>query len=67
VPTLLLRAGQGLLSDDDQLLPEQDATQMQQTIPDCRFVEFPTLNHYTILFGVEQGPIEVIHAFLNES
>lgn len=67
VPTLLLRAGQGLFSDDDQLLPEQDAAQMQQAIPDCRFVEFPTLNHYTIIFGVEQGPIEEIRAFLNAS
>jgi pimeloyl-ACP methyl ester carboxylesterase len=67
VPTLLLRAGQGLLSDDDQLLPEQDAAQMQQAIADCRFVEFPTLNHYTILFGIEQQPIEEVRTFLNES
>jgi pimeloyl-ACP methyl ester carboxylesterase len=67
VPTLLLRAGQGLFTDDDQLLPERAAAQMQQAIPDCHFVNFPTLNHYTILFGVEQGPIEEIQTFLHQS
>jgi pimeloyl-ACP methyl ester carboxylesterase len=67
VPTLLLRAGEGLFSNNDQLLSEQAAAQMQQAIADCHFVEFPTLNHYTILFGVEQGPIEEVRAFLKKS
>jgi pimeloyl-ACP methyl ester carboxylesterase len=66
VPTLLLRAGQGLFTDNDQLLSEQAAANVQQGIRDCRFVDFPTLNHYTILFGVERGPIEAICTFVEE-
>jgi pimeloyl-ACP methyl ester carboxylesterase len=66
IPTLLLRAGQGLFTDDDQLLSEQAAEIVRQAIPDCRFVNFPTLNHYTILFGVERGPVEEIRTFITE-
>jgi pimeloyl-ACP methyl ester carboxylesterase len=66
VPTLLLRAGQGLFSDNDQLLPEQAAENARQNIADCRFVNFPTLNHYTILFGIERGPVKTIRTFITE-
>ena len=66
VPTLLLRAGQGLFSDNDQLMTEEAAVAVQQAIPGSCFVNFPTLNHYTILFGVEPGPVETIRAFLDE-
>ena len=65
VPTILLRAGQGMFSDNDQLLPEAAATAAQLSIKDCRFVNYPTLNHYTILFGVEPGPIQDIRAFIS--
>lgn len=65
VPTLLLRAGQGMFSDNDQLLPEAAAAAAQHSIKDCRFVNYPTLNHYTILFGVEAGPIQEIRAFIS--
>lgn len=66
VPTLLLRAGQGILSDNDQLLPEESAAAIQSTIKDCRYVNFPTLNHYTVIFGVEDGPVREIRAFIEE-
>jgi hypothetical protein len=29
-------------------------------------VDFPTLNHYTILFGIEHGPVEEIRTFITE-
>ncbi len=64
VPTLLLRAGQGMFSDNDQLLPEAAAAAAQRSIKDCHFVNYPTLNHYTILFGVEPGPVQEIRAFI---
>jgi len=64
VPTLLLRAGQSLLTDNDQLLPEASAAAVQRGIKYCRYVDFPTLNHYTILFGVEDGPAEEIQSFI---
>jgi pimeloyl-ACP methyl ester carboxylesterase len=66
VPTLLLRAGQGLFSSDDQMLPEVSALALQKGIADCRYVNFPTLNHYTIVFGVEHGPVEEIRAFITQ-
>ncbi len=66
VPTLLLRAGLGLLSDNDQLLSETDAQAIQQGIQNCRYVNFPTLNHYTIALGTEPGPALAIHAFVDE-
>jgi pimeloyl-ACP methyl ester carboxylesterase len=65
VPTLLLRAGQGLFAQNDQLVSEAAAKDACQAIANCRFVNFPTLNHYTILFGVEQGPIETIRSFID--
>lgn len=65
VPTLLLRAGQGMFSDNDQLLPQAAVAAARRSIKDCRFVNYPTLNHYTILFGVEPGPVQEIRAFIS--
>jgi len=61
----LLRAGQGLFSATDQLLPEEAAAAIQREIKDCRYVNFPTLNHYTIIFGVESGPAREIRSFVD--
>jgi len=66
VPTLLLRAGQGLTSDNDQLLTEDDVKAVQRGIRNVRYVNFPTLNHYTINFGVEPGPAQEIGTFVDE-
>lgn len=66
VPTLLLRAGQGMFSDNDQLLPEASAVAAQREIEKCRYRNFPNLNHYTILFGVESGPVQEIQAFIDK-
>ncbi|GHO88420.1 alpha/beta fold hydrolase [Dictyobacter formicarum] len=64
VPTLILRAGQGLVSPDDQLLSEASAATMHQAIKNSQFVNFPTLNHYTLLFNVEPEPLKVMRAFI---
>jgi pimeloyl-ACP methyl ester carboxylesterase len=66
VPTLFLRAGQGLFSDNDQLVPEEAAAAAQRGIKNCRFVNFPSLNHYTIMFGLANGPVEEIRKFVDE-
>ena len=66
VPTLLLRAGQGLFTDNDQLLSEESAAAVQSGIKDCRYVNFSTLNHYTIIFGVESGPEREIRSFVDK-
>ena len=66
VPTLLLRAGQGLFTENDQLVPEPAAEEARHSIRDCQYVNFPELNHYTIVFLAEQGPLRAIRAFLAE-
>ena len=66
VPTLLMRAGQGLFTNNDQLLPEGAAAAIQHVIKDCRFVDFPKLNHYTINFGIEDGPVWEIRHFIDK-
>lgn len=66
VPTLLLRAGLWLIAEDDQIMTPDAAAAAQQAIANCRLVNFPTLNHYSLLFGAEPGPFEAIHAFLAE-
>ena len=52
--------------DNDQLLPEESAMAVQRGIKDCRNVNFPTLNHYTIIFGVEVGPAREIRSFVDK-
>jgi Predicted hydrolases or acyltransferases (alpha/beta hydrolase superfamily) len=64
VPTLIVRAGQGLFFTDDQLLTEEDAATIHQNIADSQLVNFPTLNHYTLFFNIEQGPLEAVRAFV---
>ena len=65
-PTLLLRAGQGLFTDNDQLLSEQSAAAIQHGIKNCRYVNFPNLNHYTIAFGIDSGPATEIRNFIEK-
>jgi pimeloyl-ACP methyl ester carboxylesterase len=64
VSTLLLRAGQGLFTPDDQLLAEAEAEEMRQSIKDCKYVNFPDLNHYTIVFLARNGPARNILDFV---
>jgi pimeloyl-ACP methyl ester carboxylesterase len=66
VPTLLVRAGQGLFSPDDQLLPIAEVERMQRSIKDLRYVNFPELNHYTIGFGLDPNVAKVIAGFVKE-
>lgn len=66
VPALLMRAGQGLFTESDQLLLESEAWAMQQQMSDYRYVSYPDLNHYTIIFGVSAAPARDIRAFLKE-
>lgn len=63
-PTLLLRAGQGLFGENDQLLSQQDAEQIHHTITNCAYRDLPNLNHYTIIFGVDPAPAQEIQSFI---
>ena len=66
VPTLLLRAGQGLFTENDLLLSAEAAAAIQRGINNCHYVNFPRLNHYTIIFGTEDGPAREIRNFIDK-
>jgi pimeloyl-ACP methyl ester carboxylesterase len=63
-PTLLLRAPDGLLRDDDCLMTQAEAEAMAHAIPRCRLVVVPGTNHYTILLGAVGRARDEIGAFL---
>lgn len=49
-PTLILRAALGTLGPDrGVVLPREEAERLQTIMPDCRVVEVPGTNHYTII------------------
>ena len=64
VPTLLLRAPDGLLRDDDCLMTQDEADAMVHAIPDCRLVVIPKTNHYTVLLGDNPDALDAIRAHL---
>ena len=64
IPTLLLRAGQGLFTSDDQLVTQAEADKILQRIKGCAYANYPALNHYTIAFMANDGPVRDIQAFL---
>jgi len=64
VPTLFLRAAQGLFSSDDQLVPQAEAEKIRQSIKDCQYVNYPELNHYTIAFLARNGPAQAVRDFV---
>lgn len=66
VPTLLLRAGQGLFTENDQLLSIEAAVAIEHGIKNCQYINFPELNHYTIILGSEDGPAKEIRNFIEK-
>lgn len=66
VPTLLMRAGQQLNQPGDQLLTEEAAKHIETAIKDCHYVNYPDLNHYTIMFGVQKGPADEVRKFIDD-
>jgi pimeloyl-ACP methyl ester carboxylesterase len=66
VPTLLMRAGQGLFTDNDQVLSEENVEAIQNGIQSCRYVNFPKLNHYTIVLGIDDSPAKTIRDFVEK-
>lgn len=63
-PTLLLRAPDGLLRDDDCLMTQDEAEAMAHAIPDCQLVVVPKTNHYTVLLGDNPGALDAVRAHL---
>ncbi len=63
-PTLILRATDGLLADDDILLPEPVAERMLQEIPDARLQTVEGVNHYMIVFQPNETRDQALLDFL---
>jgi pimeloyl-ACP methyl ester carboxylesterase len=64
VPTLLLRAGKEVLSPNDQVLTEAGAEEVRHAIRDCQYINYPHLNHYTIVFLAKNGPAQGVRDFV---
>jgi pimeloyl-ACP methyl ester carboxylesterase len=65
-PVLVLRAPQGLFSDDDILLPEDVIDRMIREIPDARRFDVDGMNHYGIVFQPHDARNQAIKGFLEE-
>jgi len=49
-PVLILRATEGMVAEDDLLLPQDVAERMVREIPSARCVDLTGTNHYSIIF-----------------
>src|SRR5438034_366596 len=63
-PTLLLRAPDGLLTEHDCLVTQEEAEAMAHAIPRCRLVVVPGTNHYTVLLSAHDLVRREVAAFL---
>ncbi len=63
-PTLILRATDGLLADDDILLPEEVVARMLKEIPDARVATIEGANHYMVVFQPNETRDRAILDFL---
>ncbi len=63
---LILRATEGLFSQDDLLLPEEVVERMVREIPDARRVDVAGVNHYGIVFQPNELRDRAILDFLKE-
>ena len=66
-PVLILRASDGILSPDDQVLPVTAVERMLSEIKDARRVDVSGTNHYSILLQPNEQRDEAILDFLTES
>jgi len=63
-PTLILRATDGILSEEDMVLSEDAAERMAREIPHARRFDCRGTNHYSILFGAHEERDRAIRDFL---
>jgi pimeloyl-ACP methyl ester carboxylesterase len=65
-PVLLLRATDGILSQDDLVVPEYSADKMMAEIANARRVDIQGTNHYSILFQPNAQRDQAIREFLKD-
>ena len=64
-PVLIIRATDGILSQEDLVLPETAVEKMVSEIPDARRVDINDTNHFSILFQPNERRDQAILEFLN--
>ena len=65
-PALFIRPKLGLLGDGAHVLTEREAAAFVSWIPNCRRVDVPDVNHYTMLLQDDPPVIPPIKSFLDE-
>ena len=63
-PVLILRAVEGMITENDLLLPEDTAENMLSQIPNSKLVNIEGTNHYTIAFYPNKARDKAIKDFL---
>jgi pimeloyl-ACP methyl ester carboxylesterase len=63
-PTLILRAPDGLLTQTDCLMTQEEALAMAHAIGKSRLVVVPKTNHYTVLLAKNAKTKQAIRRFL---
>ena len=63
-PTLILRAPDGLLTQTDCLMTQEEAEAMTRAIWKSRLVVVPNTNHYTVLLGKNPKTAQALRRFL---
>ena len=63
-PVLILRATDGILSNDDLVLPESSVDRMVSEIPDARRIDIEGTNHFSILLQPNEKRDKAIREFL---
>jgi pimeloyl-ACP methyl ester carboxylesterase len=65
-PVLILRATDGILSNDDLVLPESAVDRMVSEIPNARRADINGTNHFSILFQPHEARDKAIREFLEK-
>ena len=65
-PVLILRATNGILSNDDLVLPESAVDRMVSEIPDARRIDIKGTNHFSILLQPNETRDQTIREFLEK-
>jgi pimeloyl-ACP methyl ester carboxylesterase len=65
-PVLILRATDGILSNDDLVLPESAVERMVSEIPNARRADINGTNHFSILFQPHEARDKAIQEFLEK-
>lgn len=65
-PALFLRPEQGLLGDRGHVFSRAEAAAIVSSIPDCRRVDLPDVNHYTMVLHSNPPVIPPMLAFFGE-